>query len=370
MPDPPLRRRDHQPGLNRDYYAGGDLYDDPRHYASVSPPRSRRYEEPPPRRGKSERRRAPSPEYPHDPYEKPSRRHSRRADPRYDKPPPQVVHDGRRPRASSLTPPYAPSPPHADISSRRDRDRDREYRPRQSKRSSMPADGPTIDRHYPAELDPRSKRHPKEYRGEPDPYSRRRPRRSPPPMEHRPRGRDLDEPRPRARDYYPPPSRPDDRYDRHEPRPRRHRSQTRDMSPPPDRGRPPPAQAGRSHGSTARRNSMPASTRDRSGGGVGAAAAGAAAGAAAAKGNPWWKNPIVQAGARQAFTAGAQAAIRSKDDRGPWLGPKGAKVATAALSAALVDGFLGTKRPDGLERGVLRTGGDAALDEIDKRRRR
>lgn len=78
---------------------------------------------------------------------------------------------------------------------------------------------------------------------------------------------------------------------------------------------------------------------------------------------------MVQAGARQAFTAGAQAAFRSKDDKGPWIGPKGAKIATAAISAALVDGFLGQKTPDAPERGILRTGGDVALDAIDRRRR-
>lgn len=85
-------------------------------------------------------------------------------------------------------------------------------------------------------------------------------------------------------------------------------------------------------------------------------------------GNPWWQNPVVQAGARNAFTAGAQAAFRNKNDAGPWIGPKGAKVATAALSAAFVDGFLGQKRPSGSEREVLRSGGDAAMDEIDRRR--
>ncbi len=79
---------------------------------------------------------------------------------------------------------------------------------------------------------------------------------------------------------------------------------------------------------------------------------------------------MIQAGARQAVTAGAQAAIRSKDDSGPWLGAKGAKIATAALGAALVDGFLGQKKPDAPEREMLRTGRDAAINEIDKRRRK
>lgn len=86
-------------------------------------------------------------------------------------------------------------------------------------------------------------------------------------------------------------------------------------------------------------------------------------------GVPWWQNPLLQAGARNAFQAGAQAAIRNKDDVGPWIGPKGAKVATAALSAALVDGFLGQKRPGGAEREVLRTAGNAGMDHIDAKRR-
>ncbi|KAI6780542.1 uncharacterized protein J7T54_000182 [Emericellopsis cladophorae] len=57
-------------------------------------------------------------------------------------------------------------------------------------------------------------------------------------------------------------------------------------------------------------------------------------------GAPWWQHSLVQNGARQALSAGAQAAYRSKNDTGPWIGPKGAKVATAALSAAFVDGVF------------------------------
>lgn len=83
-----------------------------------------------------------------------------------------------------------------------------------------------------------------------------------------------------------------------------------------------------------------------------------------AKAAQWWQNPLIQAGARNAFSAGAQAAIRSKNDSGPWIGPKGAKVATAALSAALVDGIMGKNHGTSAE--VLRTGADAAMDDIDK----
>ncbi|KLP08398.1 Uncharacterized protein Y057_13743 [Fusarium fujikuroi] len=86
-------------------------------------------------------------------------------------------------------------------------------------------------------------------------------------------------------------------------------------------------------------SSMPASTKPR---------------------NAWWQNPMVQAGARTAFTAGAQAAMKSGRESGPWLGPKGAKVATAALGAALVDGFMGQKHPNSTRQKLMREGIDLA----------
>lgn len=55
----------------------------------------------------------------------------------------------------------------------------------------------------------------------------------------------------------------------------------------------------------------------------------------------WWKNPVIQAGARTALAAGAQAIMQNRKEAGPWLGAKGAKVATAALTAALADGLAG-----------------------------
>ncbi|KAJ3531262.1 hypothetical protein NM208_g8951 [Fusarium decemcellulare] len=76
----------------------------------------------------------------------------------------------------------------------------------------------------------------------------------------------------------------------------------------------------------------------------------------------WWNNPLVQAGARTAFTAGAQAAMKSRHDSGAWIGPKGAKVATAALGAALVDGFMGQKHPDSMRQKVMRHGVDLAQE--------
>ena len=76
---------------------------------------------------------------------------------------------------------------------------------------------------------------------------------------------------------------------------------------------------------------------------------------AASKGAQWWKNPLVQAGARTAFTAGAQAAMNNRGAQGPWMGSKGAKVATAALGAALMDGFIGGGKGGG--------GGDRDRDD-------
>lgn len=85
------------------------------------------------------------------------------------------------------------------------------------------------------------------------------------------------------------------------------------------------------------------------------------------KGQQWWANPLVKAGARTAFSAGAQAAIKSRNDPSPWLGAKGAKVATAALGAALVDGFMAEKHPGGVRHEALRHGRDAVLDEAARR---
>jgi hypothetical protein len=84
------------------------------------------------------------------------------------------------------------------------------------------------------------------------------------------------------------------------------------------------------------------------------------------QGKTLWSNPMVQAGARNAFTAGAQAALRSKNDKGPWLGAKGAKVATAALGAAFIDGILGQKHPDSARHQVAKEGYNAALEDMDK----
>jgi hypothetical protein len=142
----------------------------------------------------------------------------------------------------------------------------------------------------------------------------------------------------RGRAYQPPPPY-DDRDASHR---RRQASNTRggyDRDPSPRRGRPPPSGAAKPGRPAARRNSMPAATKN---------------------GKPWWQNPLLQAGARAAFTTGAQAAMRSRDDPSPWLGAKGAKVATAALGAAFVDGFVGKKHPGGMRHNIMSQGIDMA----------
>lgn len=78
----------------------------------------------------------------------------------------------------------------------------------------------------------------------------------------------------------------------------------------------------------------------------------------------WWQNPYVQAGCRTAFTAGAQAAMKSRGDPDPWLGPKGAKVATAALGAALVDGWMGQKHAGSARQNLMRQGIDLASSQV------
>lgn len=88
-----------------------------------------------------------------------------------------------------------------------------------------------------------------------------------------------------------------------------------------------------------------------------------AAAAGGPKRPPWWQNPLLQAGGKAAFTAGAQAAMKSRGDPAPWLGAKGAKVGMAAIGAALVDGFMGPKHPGG--QGMVKEGMEAALHGFD-----
>ncbi|CAH0014856.1 unnamed protein product [Clonostachys rhizophaga] len=318
--------RDYPPngGLADGYYDPSQYYGDRKAYDSDSPPRSHRHRDDlgrPSRRHKSEHRRAPADAY-DDAYEKPSRRRSRR-DPGPDRP--EIVHDPYYGKKHSAHDPTSPSySRETERSRRRDEDRDREHHSRRHERRSMPP--PTREPYdsYPApgySQDRKSDRRSKKYRAEPEPRSSRHHRRPSPSPEPRPRRHEPPMPRSKGghyRDY-------DDHYGA--PPPRRARSHERpkyDFDRP-SRGRPDDHGSSRSkEAPTSRRKSVPASPKN--------------------KGNPWWQNPMLQAGARYAFTAGAQAALRNKDEQGPWMGPKGAKVATAALSAALVDGIIAQKQ--------------------------
>ncbi|QUC21626.1 uncharacterized protein UV8b_05869 [Ustilaginoidea virens] len=129
------------------------------------------------------------------------------------------------------------------------------------------------------------------------------------------------EPRPRGREHLGQAYGAD--HGKHRPRSRSHdRAAKRGGSPP--RGR---------DGGQGPSSSKPSSSRRKS-----APAPPVAAGPKVKK-QQWWQNPLIQAGARTAFSAGAQAAMQSRKDPSPWLGSKGAKVATAALGAALMDSF-------------------------------
>lgn len=290
----PLRRRDRGGRLDEDYIAAGDspYYDTSRAYS----PRGR--DDSPPRRDRTRRSRRPASPELYAPQ------------PRYESPPPTRTRSTRDPpRYGGDSPPRrrrSPPPAYAPDSSRRNR-------------------GDAYDRDG--------------YGG--GGYASRGRYDDPEPRSRRPRGYSLSpERRARGGRDRPPPA-----FDSASP-PRRHRSSAghasgygaaRGASPPPMRSsRPPPATAGRppargGRGPQARRNSMPAAT--------------GADGAAKKAG--WWTNPLIQASARTAFTAGAQAAMSSRKDKGPWIGPKGAKVASAALMGGFMDGFMGSRNGGG-----------------------
>lgn len=317
----PLRRRDRRPRLEDDYYGPPDPYNP---YDERAAPPYVSQDSPPPRRHKSERRRRPSPGPGGDAPPEPRRRRHRSNDaPSSRSIDPALAAAGPRRSRAASPPPFAPEPPRYEKrSSRNDRD--------PYARERMPSRG------YPPEPDPRA-------RGG-------RPRRASTLPAPDPRWDDSHDrrSRPRGRDY-PPPAYYDDEP-RRRPQSRggprgyggayaRGRSPSYSPSPPRRRSRPPPTKNGRPR----RGNSVPADSGGGDGAAAGAAAAGGAAGgAAAARRASWWKHPLVQAGGRAAFTAGAQAAMRERKERGEWMGSKGAKVATAALGAALVDGFIGS----------------------------
>ncbi|KAL8382628.1 hypothetical protein RB595_006419 [Gaeumannomyces hyphopodioides] len=101
--------------------------------------------------------------------------------------------------------------------------------------------------------------------------------------------------------------------------------------------------------------------KDRNGGG-GRSRSGSKGGDGGAFGDiPW------QAAARCALEAGTMAALKAKGHPGQWIGTKGAQVATAAVGAALVDGYIANKNPGirgGKRHAVLRQVTNAALSNL------
>jgi len=61
------------------------------------------------------------------------------------------------------------------------------------------------------------------------------------------------------------------------------------------------------------------------------------------------------------------AALKLRDDPSPWIGSKGAKIATAALSAAAVDTFMEQKHPHrkgGLRHTMMRQATQLAIGNL------
>ncbi|KAK0627717.1 hypothetical protein B0T14DRAFT_493755 [Immersiella caudata] len=79
---------------------------------------------------------------------------------------------------------------------------------------------------------------------------------------------------------------------------------------------------------------------------------------------------IILGASRTALEAGAVAALKLRDDPSPWLGTKGAKVVTAALSAAAVDTFMERRHPDrkgGLRHTVMKQGMQVVIGNLVKK---
>ncbi|KAK4450030.1 hypothetical protein QBC34DRAFT_80303 [Podospora aff. communis PSN243] len=79
---------------------------------------------------------------------------------------------------------------------------------------------------------------------------------------------------------------------------------------------------------------------------------------------------IILGAGRTALEAGAVAALKLRDDPSPWLGTKGAKVVTAALSAAAVDTFMERRHPDrkgGLRHTVMKQGMQVVIGNLVKK---
>ncbi|PFH55526.1 hypothetical protein XA68_18116 [Ophiocordyceps unilateralis] len=333
-----------------DFFRSFDTHDDPFHGPS-------------PRRHRSERRRRSDMD--------PDHFFGPRGGPRWE---PEAAYD-RRPMPDRRR--RSPPPPMSMPSSERRRREHRPPSPRHHHRHSMPPprgrESPPPEQFRGEERAPPRSHHPLVHRSRPAPSS--------PDPEAMVRGHDSSDvqPRRRHRRHHSRPSSEDDRprrgHHHHHPPPtqapappraaragspedsdrgsrRRHRAPSRGRSMARDGPPPPPAASNRSRGAearpaAARRNSMPANI--------------------VKKGQQWWANPLIKAGARTAFSAGAQAAMQSRNDPSPWLGAKGAKVATAALGAAIVDGFMAEKHPGGVRHEALRQGRDAVLGEASRR---
>ncbi|CAM1501565.1 Fc.00g035490.m01.CDS01 [Cosmosporella sp. VM-42] len=383
----PSRRRDRQPPPpDGDYYNPYDpydLYDRNRDFYDRDPaPQTQT----PPRRHKSERHRrppSPAPYY----YASDSAPASSGGRPTRHDPP-------RRGRSAGPAEPsnmrHGASPPSFVPEPEPSRRHPRSYRPGKDPRLAeayatdpYSRDAPSPRTYSPAPRAKSSKAHRRgdphsDVRGDPRGSARGDPRGDPrlddaefrprpsrsstraPPPDQRPRGRapqylgsdgEIDDyaamrrrrPRSQARGHH------DQGYSPPRDRPPPTTKSTRGREPPVTRGRDRPATKARDP--QPRRSSMPASTKAR-------------------RAASWWQNPMVQAGARTAFTAGAQAAMKSRDDPSPWLGAKGAKIATAALGAALVDGFMGQKHPGGARHTLMKEGVDVASGKVGSSGRR
>ncbi|KAK2672985.1 hypothetical protein RAB80_010528 [Fusarium oxysporum f. sp. vasinfectum] len=349
----PSRQQARPYGYDDDYVAPDpgrwyDPYDD----RNAPPPRKVRREPAtdasPPRRYKTQRsRRPPSPGrpgYPDDPMMD-DRRAEGRPRRRYE-PERRGRSAGPDRRSRDISPPpFGPPPDSPRRKARSARpDRDAHFPEREFRQSSRePRSGRDRDRER--ELPIRGKR---DARPDRDPRFER----DAPPVH--PYDRDAYAREPTSRAY------PDDPRDQR-------RSKHRDAEPesPRRHGRSvPPSPRSKSQG-RGRKSRYPDSDSDSEddhyGAKLGAAGAGAGAAAAASRRRPrgpagrrssmpastkprtaWWQNPMVQAGARTAFTA------------------EGAKVATAALGAALVDGFMGQKHPNSTRQKLMRQGVDLA----------
>ncbi|KAG6191822.1 hypothetical protein E4U36_004877 [Claviceps purpurea] len=333
----------------------GGYYPPPPHDAYHGPQPSRRH--------KSERR----PSTAHDAYdaydgpqsprrhtsERRPRRHSPDVAPQVDEYVPRRGHSRREPpnalgmskpaasgrRARSPPPYYAPEPLSREPR-RESWHEDARREPRHSRHESDPRRAYGYDNggYKPV---PKEKHHRRSHHEEPE-YRPRRDHMDPPAdyTRHRPRDRDDAGYRPRTAG----PLSPDQRHRARDSVPstsfgseeevlrrraRSHdRAKSRDVYPPRGRDHDMPPHSSKPS-SSARRKSAPAPPL---------------ASTPKTPKKQWWQNPYVQAGARTAFTAGAQAVMQNRHDPSPWLGAKGAKVATAALGAALMDGLGGKKQ--------------------------